>query len=271
MKLIRFLSVTVLLLSACRSADVVAEVGDRRVITIQDVLERQRVEKRSIDHALESLIAEERLAAMATQRRLHEVPGIRARLRAAERTILAQALLEEEPAPDDKQLRAEYEKSKAVLVRELELAHIFVGIPAPQTPEGTLRAQGRINAAWARILGGESFEDVARSVSEDSATSERGGVLGMVKEGQLDPAVFNAAAALDAGVSSGPIQTAYGFHLLKTTKPVATVRPTFEAARGILERDWRNKRLQDLHTAAEAQITARRIEGALDELKKKER
>ncbi len=256
-----------LLLPACRPADVVAEAGGRRV-TRADIEERLRGRRESIDEALAALISEERLAATALARRLDEQPGVRARLKAAERAILAQALLDAEAgAPSDKALRDAYDRSTSLAARELELAHIFIALPSSPTPDGVMQAQGRANAVWARLLGGENFEEVAKTDSEDTATKDNGGVLGVVREGQVDQAVFDAAAKLEPGAFSGPVQTAFGLHVLKALTPVKTVKPPFAEARGRLERDLRDAKLAALTKTLETSLPAKTWEEALAPLR----
>lgn len=257
------------LLAGCRPADVVAEVGGRR-ITQDDVRARLRSRPtESVEQAVDALIAEERLASSASKAELQNKADVRARLRSAERAILMQAALDAEmDGVDEKTLLAEYDASKTLAQRQLELAHIFFALPTPVTNDGILAAQGRANAAWARLLGGDSFEDVARATSEDTVTKDQGGLLGVVKEGQLDATVFEAAAALAPGANSKPIQTSFGFHILKAVSAVTTVKPTFAQARGTLERQVRDARLAALTKRLESSVPATKYDAALAPLAK---
>ena len=166
------------LVSGCRPADVVAQVGERRV-TQADVRAFSQLQRAAkVDEALDELVQREVLASAAVTRGLQDTPEVRARLRAAEREILSQALLEAEvPPPGDKALQDAYDSSKTLAVRQLELAHIFIAAPPEATSEAKLLAQSRANTAFARLLGGDSFEDVAKATSEDTATRDRGGAL----------------------------------------------------------------------------------------------
>ncbi len=255
------------LLAACRPADVVAEVGGRD-ITTGDVELRQRERKLSADDALASLIADERLAATASKRKLDTRADVRARLKAAERAILAQTVLESEAgAPTDKELRAIYDSTQELETRQLELAHIFISIPAPATTEGTQIAQSKATAVWAKLLDGEDFDALAKEFSEDLATRESGGALGLVREGRVDKAIFEMAASLKPGAFSRPVQTSFGYHVLKALSPLAAVKPTFEESRGALEARLRNEKMQALVGGLEATMPATTVDGALEKLK----
>ena len=59
-----------------------------------------------------------------------------------------------------------------------------------------------------------SFPEVARSSSEDSATSGRGGCLGWVQRGQMPKEFEDAAWELHIGEMSLPVHTSQGWHLI---------------------------------------------------------
>lgn len=75
-------------------------------------------------------------------------------------------------------------------------------------------ARNRIGEAHAALQSGMSFEDVARSWSED-ATARSGGDLGLVAPGQMIPAFEDALFALEPGGVSDVVETPYGFHLVR--------------------------------------------------------
>lgn len=78
------------------------------------------------------------------------------------------------------------------------------------------RAEGRKRAgdALGRIQAGQSFEGVARTMSEGPA-KESGGDMGLVPVNQLPPFLVEAALKLDPGETSGIIESEYGFHIIK--------------------------------------------------------
>lgn len=260
------------LAAGCRPADVVAQVGDRRV-TQADVRAFSRLQHAAnADDALDAIVQRELLASAAVGRGLHETPEVKARLRAAEREILSQALLDAEvPAPEDKALQAAYDGSNVLALRQLELAHVFISSPPDATREAQVLAQSRASSAWARLLGGEAFEEVARAVSEDTATRDKGGTLGVVREGQIAQEVFEAAAALQPGAASKPVQTPFGFHILKAVSAVTTVKPPFAEVRSRLEKELREAKLKELNARLGATVAVKRYEEPLAELRKERR
>ena len=66
-----------------------------------------------------------------------------------------------------------------------------------------------------RILGGESFEELAKKYSEDATTKEKGGNLGAFTKGVMVQEFEDAAFALGDNEVSQPVKTVYGYHLIK--------------------------------------------------------
>ena len=68
-----------------------------------------------------------------------------------------------------------------------------------------------------RILQGESFEELARSISSDTYSARNGGDLGYFTAFNMVYPFENAAYNAKPGELVGPIRTNYGYHILKVT------------------------------------------------------
>ena len=75
-------------------------------------------------------------------------------------------------------------------------------------------AEERANAARARVLAGESFEAVARELSEDPSTAPRGGVLREMKYGSFYPELETAMDGLKPGDISAPARSVMGWYVI---------------------------------------------------------
>lgn len=74
------------------------------------------------------------------------------------------------------------------------------------------------NQLYEQATGGASFEELARSNSTDTATAATGGKLGWFTRLEVDPALADAAFALEPGQISKPIQTAYGWQIVQVVE-----------------------------------------------------
>jgi peptidyl-prolyl cis-trans isomerase SurA len=109
--------------------------------------------------------------------------------------------------------KAQFSEADAVTVR-----HIFFAIP--QNVDGQQAGQilgEKAKKAYGRLQGGESFESVARSMSEGPDASQ-GGMLGTLKRGEMRPELEQIAFAMHEGQFSQPVQSPYGLHILYVEK-----------------------------------------------------
>ncbi len=90
------------------------------------------------------------------------------------------------------------------MVKEVKASHILV---AKRTDAERLIA---------KINGGSNFEDLARKHST-CPSGKKGGDLGYFGRGQMVPAFETAAFELEKGNVSQPVETQFGFHIIKVT------------------------------------------------------
>lgn len=85
-----------------------------------------------------------------------------------------------------------------------------------QIDEYNADAKKRATEVLARITAGETFEDVARSASEDSQSSVNGGYIGFISEQVVFPEIYEwAEDAKEGDVSNRLVETEQGFEILK--------------------------------------------------------
>lgn len=82
-------------------------------------------------------------------------------------------------------------------------------------------------AARARIVAGEDFAKVAKELSTDTGSKDTGGVLPCGNTAQYVAPFAAAAGKLKVNELSQPVQTDFGFHIIKVTK---RDEPTYDAA-----------------------------------------
>jgi peptidyl-prolyl cis-trans isomerase SurA len=88
-------------------------------------------------------------------------------------------------------------------------------------------AEKRANDAVAELKAGQKFSEVAKKYSDGSG-ADQGGDLGMMKEATLAPEIAGVVTKLDVNEFSNPIQTKYGYIILKVTERMSPGIPKFE-------------------------------------------
>ena len=259
----RWIVVALLGLTGCDDSRTVAKVG-RTAVAVEDVRQvhaaRSPTVRGTPEQTLDGVVDRALLAEEARRQKLHAQPTVKAQLAAAERELLAQAVIEQAVAESVTQeaLRVRYEASRTRLERrEVHVAQIFARMPEGANETVRRQAQARINQAYARLAGGEPFEAVARELSEDEVSAPKGGDLGVVS-GDVDQTFFSQAVGLSAGTWSKPFTTPFGWHVVKAIKAPRTVVPTFEEARGMLEAEARQEAQMKLLERLRQEIPVRR-------------
>lgn len=102
----------------------------------------------------------------------------------------------------DSEARDYYEKNKEDFI-EVKAQHILI------------KNKNMANNLYQRIKKGESFDDIAKSYSEDETTKPMAGDLGYFTKGMMVKEFEDAAFSLSAGEVSEPIKTIYGYHIIK--------------------------------------------------------
>ncbi|MCS7027943.1 MAG: peptidylprolyl isomerase [Bacteroidia bacterium] len=101
---------------------------------------------------------------------------------------------------------------------KIKVAHIVAaGTKGKMKPEDSTKAVARINEALQELKAGKSFEEVARTYSEDNTTKNNGGVINeFVSASKLYPEFAQAAFALkNVGDYSEIVRTPVGWHIIK--------------------------------------------------------
>lgn len=75
--------------------------------------------------------------------------------------------------------------------------------------------QAEANTIAAQLAAGANFQQLAQQSSTDKQSGAHGGVLGCIDSQQVDPTFAAAAAALPLGQVSAPVQTQFGWHIIK--------------------------------------------------------
>jgi len=88
----------------------------------------------------------------------------------------------------------------------------------------------------ARLKKGEDFAKLAKSLSKDKGSADKGGDLGSFTRGRMVPEFENTAFSLKPGEVSSPLKTQFGYHIIKLTERKEGAMVPFEEAKETVKR-----------------------------------
>lgn len=109
-----------------------------------------------------------------------------------------------------------YQDSLPVLKETVDISHILKQIKSGESSREA--ALAKMIDVKEKVDAGEDFTELAKTYSEDPATSVRGGDLGFIKRGDLVTEFEEVAFNLEPGEISGIVETQFGFHVIKMTE-----------------------------------------------------
>lgn len=190
---------------------------------------------------LKEMIDRVLLAQKAEASGLDKDPEVQALLKRVRENILVQAMirhdLKDNPITDE-ELKTRFDQEVMKTHKaEYQVRHILV--------KDEDEARGIIK----QLKNKGNFETLAKKHSIDVQSGKNGGSLGWINQGMVVPEFFEGVSRLEKGaVSSEPVKSDFGWHVIKVEDTRAAKIPTYEEFMG--DRQARanfQRRLQDEH------------------------
>lgn len=191
----------------------------------------------------EQLVMGELLYREAIKRNLHTDPKVKTTIALATRSALAQGVIEAvvtERTTDEK-VKEHYNDRKVQFASpQVKASHILV------------KDEGLINEIKTKLDAGGDFAALAKEHSADPGSKNDGGSLGWFKKADMVGPFAEAAFAADKGTITDPVQTQFGFHIIKVEDkrdsiPLEEVREQIE---GQLKNQLAQEYLEELKNGA---------------------
>ena len=207
-------------------------------VLFQGILD-QLIQQTLLSKAVEPEIGKRDVLALENARRAYLADGAVAR-------ALAQAV-----TPQAMQALYEMRFANAIPGTEFNAAHIIV---ATQAEAAEIRTQ---------LDAGADFAEMARTKSTDGAAAN-GGDLGWFGPGMMVKEFEDAVVAMKPGEIAGPLQTQFGWHLVKLNDTRPTAAPTFETVRPELEAELQQQAVDTRVAELTAAATITRDDAGID-------
>ena len=160
---------------------------------------------------------------------------------------------------DDKTLGNYFEGNKNLFNGEsVKVSHILIDTRTMKTQEELSHALEQIKSIKREIDRGAAFDEMAKKHS-DCPSAQNGGDLGFIqRKGNLAKSFLDTAFSLRTGQISEPVQTEFGYHLIKVTEKKEGANVKFgdvkEKVRLAVLDEETLKLLSQLHKAAQIVI-----------------
>lgn len=161
---------------------------------------------------------------------------------------------------DEGKLREYFDANKDVFGGEMVRAsHILMGTTAAKTKKDYAAAFDKIHEIKGQLDSGADFAELAKKVSQ-CPSAQKGGDLGFFprKGGAVPEPFAEAAFKLKVGEISEPVQTQFGFHIIKVTDRKAAKEVKFEEVKQQVEENYMDeetvKLIQKLRDEAKVEI-----------------
>jgi peptidyl-prolyl cis-trans isomerase C len=184
---------------------------------------RDSVTGAEIRGLLDRWIETELLYQRAVKKGLEQDPQVAEKLQQTQRQILAdeflQRELKERVRVSNEEVQAYYDSNIGMYTQEVQLRHILVN-----SPDEALQVLAQLRA-------GGDFRALAQRYSVDP-TAARGGDLGYLGKGAMNPAFESVVFQMAPGEVRGPIASGFGFHIVQVVARRRAAEPlSFELVR----------------------------------------
>ncbi|MFC0469020.1 peptidylprolyl isomerase [Halalkalibacter kiskunsagensis] len=147
-----------------------------------------------------------------------------------ERELLAQKATTDGVDVSEEEIKKEFEDKYK---EEIKASHILV------TDEKTAKEVKE------RSDKGEDFAELASEYSIDPSSKDNGGDLGYIRKGMMVPEFDSAVFSLEVNKVSDPVETQYGYHIIKVTDKKAN---TFEDKKDVIKEELKFAKANSIHT-----------------------
>jgi len=139
----------------------------------------------------------------------------------------------------EEDLRSTYEREKTG-DRTATVRHILVLTQGKSEAEKA-EARKTIEGLLVRARAGEDFADLAKQYTEDTDSTENGGLYEDFPRGRMVKPFEDASFSVPVGQISDVVETTYGYHIIKVIDRKKETRP-FEEVRGEIEARLKEQR-----------------------------
>lgn len=149
---------------------------------------------------------------------------------------------------DEEEIRRQYDDYVASIAdnEQRKAKHILIKFDQDADAATKTEAKNKADDVLARLKSGESFEELAKKISDDPGSANNGGDLGWVNKGMMGDVFDNALYKLNKNELSDIVQTGFGYHILKLVDIKGEKPVTYEAKKAELVKEIKLKEIEKI-------------------------
>lgn len=212
-----------------------------------------------IGRVMQSLLIQKTLAAQALDAGLDKEPQTRKQAELAVSRVLSTAMMEHSMRAakvPDMELRAKeiykINRERFVEKKTVRASHVLIDTKSRSRDEALARAR-EVNKL---AMGGGDFSELAVKFSDDTSVQGNKGDLSYFASDKMEKAFSDAAFAMKKDEISEPVETSFGFHIIKITDVKEGGQQPYDSVKQKLIEELKAEYLSDLRNQATGAITA---------------
>ena len=211
---------------------IVAKVGDR-VITVEDLEKEWRAASRLIIRGMselqrkkelvDKLISDQVVIMEAYKQGIDNEVEADTNLAEQKDRLLSMVLYTKEIADKVKVTESEMKQEYQMMQEEVHASHIL------------LETKEQADSIYQMLKEGADFAQLAKERSIDPSAKDNAGDLGFFSWGKMVPEFQEVAFKMKEGEISRPVQTSFGWHIIKLIERRGVEQPPYEEAKGVIQ------------------------------------
>lgn len=148
---------------------------------------------------------------------------------------------------DEEALRRQYDEYVASLIEkeERKARHILVQFDENADEATKAEKKTKIEGVLRNLRSGASFDELAKTESDDPGSAAQGGDLGWVTKGMMVPAFEDALFKLKKGQLSEVVQSSFGYHIVKLDDIKGAQPESFESRQKELVKELKQNEIDN--------------------------
>jgi peptidylprolyl isomerase len=215
-----------------------------------------------LSQTLRLMLANQLVLKEANEKKWQDQPEIAAQLARVRDNAVVESYLQAisvppESYPEEAEIQKAYDANKTAFIvpRQFRIAQIFVSLPAGADKTAEDQARKKLTDVQARLKQPKAdFAAIAKELSDQRETAERGGEIGWLSEAQIRPEIKAQVMGLANNGVSELIKLDDGWHIIRLIETRASETRPLADVRAFLVQRLRTQRTETLRRAYLARL-----------------